>query len=110
MPVSERAKQFMPFSALKGLEEAIAEKERLRRLTPRIELSDDAAERLDRRLCALAKGDTVVLKYYHEGEYLTATGRITRLDKTFRTLTLGEDIVVAFDDIYGVGENFRQVR
>ncbi len=26
MPVSERAKQFMPFSALKGLEEAIEKK------------------------------------------------------------------------------------
>lgn len=27
MPISERAKQFMPFSALKGLDEAIAKKE-----------------------------------------------------------------------------------
>ena len=29
MPVSQRAKQFMPFSALKGLEEALEKKERL---------------------------------------------------------------------------------
>ena len=29
MPVSERAKQFMPFSALKGLDEALREKERI---------------------------------------------------------------------------------
>ena len=27
MPVSERAKQFMPFSALKGLDEALSEQE-----------------------------------------------------------------------------------
>lgn len=28
MPVSERAKQFMPFAALRGLEEALAEQDR----------------------------------------------------------------------------------
>ena len=28
MPLSERAKQFLPFAALKGLPEALAEKER----------------------------------------------------------------------------------
>ena len=29
MPASDRAKQFMPFSALKGLDEALREKERI---------------------------------------------------------------------------------
>ena len=29
MPIEERAKQFMPFSALKGLEEALASKEKI---------------------------------------------------------------------------------
>lgn len=29
MPIEERAKQFMPFAALKGLPEALADKERL---------------------------------------------------------------------------------
>ena len=44
----QRAKQFAPFSALKGLEEALAEKER--EYEPQAELSDDAAEELDRCL------------------------------------------------------------
>ena len=40
MPASRRAKQFSPFDALKGLKEAIAEKERIP--TPRRILVEDA--------------------------------------------------------------------
>ena len=40
MPASRRAKQFAPFDALKGLKEAIAEKERIP--TPRRILAEDA--------------------------------------------------------------------
>ncbi|MCH5324844.1 MAG: YolD-like family protein [Eubacterium sp.] len=102
MPISERAKQFMPFAAVKGLEEALAAKERERTFIPRTELSDHAAERLNRRLCRLEWGDTVTVKYYRHGEYLTASGRITRLDVTYRVMMIGEDIVIDFDDIYSV--------
>ena len=36
MPVSDRAKQFMPFSALKGLDEALRAKEKI--VVPKVEL------------------------------------------------------------------------
>ena len=61
----QRAKQFAPFSALKGLEEALAEKER--EYEPQAELSDDAAEELDRCLRELQKGTGVTGKYFRGG-------------------------------------------
>ena len=42
MPIEERAKQFMPFAALRGLPDALAAKEKV--LVPRIELSPEMAE------------------------------------------------------------------
>ena len=63
----QRAKQFAPFSALKGLEEALAEKER--EYEPQAELSDDAAEELDRCLRELQKGTAVTVKDYRGGGY-----------------------------------------
>ena len=44
MPASRRAKQFMPFDALRGLKEAIAAKEK--RLEPRRELSEYMKEQI----------------------------------------------------------------
>lgn len=41
MPREERAKQFMPFAALKGFEQALREKER--------ELSEEHQEKTDRK-------------------------------------------------------------
>ena len=68
----QRAKQFAPFSALKGLEEALAEKER--EYEPQTELSDDAAEELDRCLRELQKGTAVTVKYYCDGGYELVNG------------------------------------
>ena len=48
MPSGARAKQFMPFDALKGFQEALRSKEQP--TEPRKELPEDWAEELDRRL------------------------------------------------------------
>ena len=46
MDRAERAKQFMPFAALKGYEEALREKEKI--VVPRIELSEEMKEELEK--------------------------------------------------------------
>ena len=48
MPIEDRAKQFMPFAALKGLPEALAAKEK--DTVPKIELSGEMAEELDQKM------------------------------------------------------------
>ena len=48
MAAADRAKQFLPFAALKGLPEALAKKERV--AVPKIVLSEDMAEELDQKI------------------------------------------------------------
>lgn len=69
MPASRRAKQFAPFDALKGLKEAIAEKERIP--TPRRILAEDALAELNQKISQLRKGTIVTVVYYciYEQEY-----------------------------------------
>lgn len=45
MPIEDRAKQFMPFAALKGLPDALAAKEKV--TVPGIELSEEAEKKLE---------------------------------------------------------------
>ena len=84
MKQADRAKQFMPFSALKGLEEAIEEAGTVRE--PRRELLDDEAEELNRGLNTLEEGDEIMVKYYTEGGYVTKAGIVKGLDRDARML------------------------
>ncbi|MBQ9299365.1 MAG: hypothetical protein IJ214_02525 [Clostridia bacterium] len=51
MPRSDRAKQFMPFAALKGYDDAISQKQVV--YEPRMELGDEQRDRLDAALLRL---------------------------------------------------------
>lgn len=53
MPRADRAKQFMPFAALKGYDEAIEEKQVI--YVPRLELGEEQRDALDRRLLMLGE-------------------------------------------------------
>ena len=48
MSREERAKQFMPFAALKGYEEALREKEKV--MVPKVELSEEREAELNQQL------------------------------------------------------------
>ena len=99
MPVSERAKQFMPFSALTGLGKALERKERELMLTEKREPSEERAQKLNQCLNELEKGDEAAVTYFAQGEYLTVSGAVEELDKTGLFLSVGE-VKIAFDDIY----------
>ena len=59
-----RARQFLPFDALKGLQEALREKEI--ELDERKELSEESIEELSNNLQLIERGDNVRLTYYHQ--------------------------------------------
>lgn len=99
MPPAERAKQFAPFAALKGLPEALAAKEQ--RPVPRRELSDTAAEELDRCLHRLHSGQRITVSYYDRGHYRSVTGRLEKLDRCRRLLWI-DGVPVLTDDLYSV--------
>ena len=67
MSRENRAKQFMPFAALKGLEEALEKKEKI--VVPKAELCDDYKEQLDFRLSQMQCGDMVTVVYFSEDNY-----------------------------------------
>lgn len=96
MSIPERAKQFMSFSALKGLEEAVAEKEIIKQ--ERIILGEDAQEELDMKLRTLEAGDRVELCFFCDGAYKEISGRLNKIDRLNRILFIG-DKEIAIDDI-----------
>lgn len=101
MPASDRPKQFMPFSALKGLDEALKEKEKI--IVSKIELSPEMEDELDRKMHSLEKGKMATVVYFCNGEYIKITGMVARIDATSRILQI-VNTKISFDDILDVCE------
>ena len=99
MPIADRAKQFMPFAALKGLPEALAAKERI--VVSRIELSEEMAAELNFKMHQLERGEIATVIYFHKDEYLKITGMVARIDATSRLLQI-VNTKIDFDDILDV--------
>lgn len=98
MPPSKRAKQFAPFQALKGLNEAIVNKEKI--ITPRQELTEDSIAEINRVLIDLSIGSLVTVVYYCnlEQNYLQLTGHVKKVDSLYKYLHIG-NVSIAFGDI-----------
>ncbi|MCH5201162.1 MAG: YolD-like family protein [Oscillospiraceae bacterium] len=101
MPVSERAKQFMPFAAVSGLTQALERKERELMLTERKEPTEERARKINLFLNKIEKGSEVAVTYFAQGEYLTVSGAVAGVDKVERVLTAG-GVKIPFDDLYDV--------
>ena len=99
MSREDRAKQFMPFAALKGYPEALRKKEKI--VVPRSEVSEEYAEVLDRKLRKVKKNDMITVIYFSNGEYLKKTGMVSRIDETARVLKI-VNTKIRFDDIYDI--------
>ena len=95
----DRARQFMPFAALRGYYDLVRAQER--RVEPRHELTEEEARELSTRVVCLRKGDMVRVVYYNVDAYEELTGVLTGVDTTFRTLTVVRR-KIAFDDIRSV--------
>lgn len=99
MSVENRAKQFMPFAALRGLPEALSMKEKI--VVDKIELTEDMAAELDWNMRGLETGMMVTVVYFSKDEYLKKTGIVSRIDATARLLQVVET-KIAFDDLLKV--------
>lgn len=96
MDRENRAKQFMPFDALKGFREALEEKERV--VVQKRELSEEQKEELDFKLRQIRKMDMITVEYFHDGEYVQVTGVVSRIDETSRVLKI-VNTKIEFEDI-----------
>ena len=97
MPIEERAKQFMPFSALKGLEESLASKEKI--IVPKKELTQDYAEELN--LKRLKAGYIITVVYYCKEEYIKLTGMIAKINYDSRIIQI-VNTKIPFDDLLDI--------
>ena len=96
MPPEARAKQFMPFAALKGFEEALSLQENVRQ--QKAALDEEEIEKINRQLMKLTAGDSARLVYFYQGRYTPLNGRVQAIDANRQFLEM-DGKRVYFDDI-----------
>ena len=96
MPNEARAKQFMPFAALKGFEEALSLQEQ--KFQQKAALDEEEIEKINRVLNKLSVGDKTRLIYFYEGRYTPVNGEIKNIDPHRQYLEIGE-MRIYFEDI-----------
>ena len=101
MKREDRAKQFLPFDAMKGLSSAMKKQEEKLTRVEKIELGEEDAAAISATLSRLQRGDNAEVTFFTCGRYITARGTVTALDETKRTLTI-DDHPVPFDDILSI--------
>lgn len=102
MTRAERAKIFMPFDAMKGLQEALRDREERHTRVQRREISEEAAEQNSSIILKLEKGMKIKVFCYSAFHDIVKTGTVTDIDLIYKSLKIdGERIW--FDDIYSIG-------
>ena len=101
MSVSERAKIFAPFDALKGFREMLKEEERVKEVKK--ELSQDMIDDLDNVLNSLKLGMMIELIFYDAKEevYKSLIGVFTKIDTVYKKLVVVKTRI-SIDDILSV--------
>ena len=97
MPLSERAKQFMPFASLRGYEQMVKESEEI--ISDKIEISEDRIEKLSKIISKVKKGDEVLIEYYSNGKYIKKQGIVANIDAVYKTITVIKERI-EFENIY----------
>ena len=110
MSIQNRAAIFSPFAALSGHGAAIAETARL--TDRRMELDEDTKAELDRRQAVLLEHideqPEVTVTWFQPderkdgGAYLTATGRLKKIDEMKRILSLQDGTSIPLEDVVGL--------
>ena len=95
----DRAKQFMPFDALKGFKEALIEKEKT--VVNKKELSEEMQEELSRKLNSLEIGDKVKIVHYKNRQYKIDSGTLTQVNK-YQRFILIDNTKIAIDNIFRI--------
>ncbi|WP_156300041.1 YolD-like family protein [Streptobacillus canis] len=91
----DRARQFMPFSPLKGFYELIEEKE----IIPeeKMVLSEEDYDKLSFKINRLKKGDMVKVKWYKENGYVELIGKVSNIDFENMYLIVVKEKIKIFD-------------
>ena len=92
----DRAKQFLPFSALSPLEQALREKEK--EYINKFDISNDMIYEISKVVESISKDTCVNIKYYYSGQYLQISGKVNSID-SFKKSLIVDNYRINFDDI-----------
>ena len=117
MALSNRAKIFSPFAALRGFDDEISSEGASKLLVKKVELSDEEKDALSDKLLQVKKGMKVVVRYFvrtteNTGKYISMNGTVVMIDPVYRELKVMQDsdrkavgiekelpVIIPFDDI-----------
>ena len=117
MSITNRAKIFSPFAALRGFDDEISSEGATKLLVKKVELFDEEKNNLSDKLLQVKKGMKVVVRYFvrtteNTGKYMSLTGTVVMIDPVYRELKVMRDndrktvgiekelpVVIPFDDI-----------
>lgn len=97
--MNNRARIFMPFSALKGFKEALKEKETI--VVDKKELSFDSLENLEYKIKQIKVGQMIKVIYFNSDRYLKIEGLVSKINFSLKSLTIVKTII-NFQDIYEI--------
>lgn len=103
MTAEDRAKQFAPFAALRGLEYALEKKEAELMYEKKKMLSEEMSASINRVLIKVEEGMTVRVEYY-DGQvrrYLSLCGEVEAHDRLYGTLRVAGKVIL-YDEISGI--------
>ncbi len=99
----ERAKQFLPFDAVKGLQFALREKENL--CMSKVELSDEQIENISNLLGVMKIGDSIEVVYYDNKQYKKIQGKVTKISNVKKSIAI-DNVEVFFIDIFSINREY----
>lgn len=99
MTREQRAKQFMPFDAMKGLKEALAIREERHNRVEKRELSEETIEQISEMLSRIEIGMEATIEHYRAYHDVVSQGRVKAIDFAFKYLMLDTEKIY-FDNIY----------
>lgn len=95
MTKKSRAKQFLPFDALKGFKEALDEKQI--KYEDKKELTEESYNSLQEEWNKIDKQSIVEIKYYKNKRYIQIQGRITNMDYIKRKIKIDDENINVCD-------------
>lgn len=95
----DRAAQFQPFDALKGLQEELRAREERRTRVEKKEITEERAESISIQLIKIYKRSDVEIVFYRGGHYYNLQGSVVDKNDIYKYLVIGQEKIF-YDDIY----------